>query len=143
MRPSEHTQKPRDLPIAMLATIAKVIDDSLAGAQEHYATLSEARSKPHVLDDATIIRSHRVFSEELEWIDVYEQQLKRWRKLPLTTTQRSEIDRLAGALPGWRAVVNMTLELAAELKDGTIDAIMRKDDAELGLEVLLGLRPPP
>ena len=37
----------------------------------------------------------------------------------------------------------MTLQLAAELKAGTIDAIMRKDDAELGLEVLLGLRPLP
>jgi hypothetical protein len=37
----------------------------------------------------------------------------------------------------------MTLELAAELKHGTIDAIMRTDDAQLGLEVLLGLRPLP
>jgi len=35
------------------------------------------------------------------------------------------------------------LELAAELKHGTIDAVTRTDDAQLGLEVLLGLRPVP
>jgi hypothetical protein len=37
----------------------------------------------------------------------------------------------------------MTLELAAELRNGTIDAIMRPDNAQLGLEALLGRRPLP
>jgi hypothetical protein len=37
----------------------------------------------------------------------------------------------------------MTLELAEELEHGTIDAIMRTSDLQLGLETLLGLRPRP
>jgi len=127
----------------MLATIAKLIDESLAAAQEHYATLSQARAKPHVLDDATLSRSERVFAEDLEWIEVYERQLGRWQTLPLTAQQHAEVRRLAGELAPWRAIVQMTLELTAELKHGTIDAIMRTDDAQLGLEVLLGLRPLP
>jgi hypothetical protein len=143
MRPSEHSEPPRDLPIEMLATIAKLVDESLAAAREHYASLSPARAKPHVLDDATLSRSQRVFGEDLEWIEVYERQLGRWRALPLTAGQRAEVDRLAGELDPWRAIVQMTLELAAELKAATIDAIMRTDDAQLGLEVLLGLRPLP
>ena len=143
MRPSDHSEPPRDQPIEMLPTIAKLIDESLAAAQEHYATLSQARAKPHVLDDSTLSRTERVFGEDLEWIEVYERQLERWEALPLTAGQRAEVQRLAGELAPWRAIVQMTLELAAELRNGTIDAIMRTDDAQLGLEVLLGLRPLP
>ena len=35
------------------------------------------------------------------------------------------------------------LALAAEIRQGTIDRVMDKSDLELGLEVLLGIRPPP
>jgi len=41
----------------MLATIASLSDEGLRDAREHYATLLEARPKPHVLDDATIVRT--------------------------------------------------------------------------------------
>jgi len=44
MRPSDHSEPPRDQPIEMLPTIAKLIDESLAAAHEHYATLSQARA---------------------------------------------------------------------------------------------------
>lgn len=37
----------------MLATLASLSDEGLRDAREHYATLLEARPKPHVLDDAT------------------------------------------------------------------------------------------
>ena len=141
--PAARDQEPIDQPIGMLSVIAKLIDESVTGAEEQYATLAQARAKPHVLDDATVTRVERVFREERDWIDVYKQQLARWRTLPLTAAQRAEVDRLTGELSPWRAVVEMTLELADELKAGTIDAIMRKDDAELGIEVLLGLRPLP
>jgi hypothetical protein len=54
---------------------------SLAAAQEHYATLSQARTKPPVLDDATLSR------RDLEWIEVYQRQLDRWQTVPLTAQQ--------------------------------------------------------
>ena len=57
--------------------------------------------------------------------------------------QRAEINRLAGELEPLRAVNKMVLDLADELAQGTIDAIMRMEDAELGLKTLLGLIPPP
>ncbi|MGO9902882.1 MAG: hypothetical protein ACLP0J_25060 [Solirubrobacteraceae bacterium] len=43
--------------------IAKLIDEELADARELYATLSDARSKPHVLDDQTVQRVQRVYGE--------------------------------------------------------------------------------
>jgi hypothetical protein len=55
------TGEPNWQPISMLAPIASLSDErGLRDAREHYATLLEARSKPHVLDDATIERTKRV-----------------------------------------------------------------------------------
>ena len=134
---------PIDHPVEMLAVIAKMVDVGIEGAREMYAKLSQARSRPHVLDDHTVEGVERSMREELDDIGTYEWQLGRWAKRQLTGEQASEVERLRGELAPWRAVVQMTLELGAELKAGTIDAIMRTDDAQLGLEVLLGLRPLP
>ena len=132
---------PIDHPVEMLPVIAKMVDVGIEGAREMYAKLSQARSRPHVLDDHTVEGVERSMREELDDIGTYEWQLGRWAKRQLTSEQASEVERLRSELAPWRAVVQMTLELGAELRKGTIDAIMRKDDAELGLEVLLGLRP--
>ena len=136
-------RQPIDQPIAMLPMIAKLIDEELADARELYTTLSEARSKPHVLDDETVERVQRVYGEKLEFLPDYQRQLSRWQALALTPVQRAEVDRLARELVPLRAVIEMTLELAEELEHGTIDAIMRTSDLQLGLETLLGLRPRP
>ncbi|MGO9899044.1 MAG: hypothetical protein ACLP0J_04995 [Solirubrobacteraceae bacterium] len=96
------------------------------------------------LDDATLSRSERVFGEDLEWIEVYERQLACWQALPLTAEQREEVRRLAGELAPWRAIVQMTLELVAELlsteRSTRSCAPMTRSSA---LRVLLGLRPLP
>ena len=42
-------------------------------------TLTKARGRPHVLDDATIDRTERVYGEQLEFVDIYAEQLRRWR----------------------------------------------------------------
>jgi len=127
----------------MLSVVAGSIDEGIADVQVLYGTLSEALAKPHVLDDDTLERTERVYGETLEWIDVYERQLARWQAQRLTGAQRAEVDRLAQQLPGWRESVRKTLQLAGELKAGTIDSIMRTDPTELALQVLLGVRPAP
>jgi len=76
--------EPNWQPISMLAVIAGMTDEGLRDAREQYATLLEVRPKPYVLDDATIARLKRVTAESVEWCDVYEQQLQRWRAGLLT-----------------------------------------------------------
>jgi hypothetical protein len=136
-------REPIDQPIAMLPVIAKLIDEQLADARELYATLSDARRKPHVLDDRTVERVQRVYDEKREFLPDYQRQLSRWQALTLSAGQRAQVDRLAGELVPLRDVIETTLELADELKRGTIDAIMRTSDLQLGVETLLGLRPRP
>ena len=128
----------RDL--AETAWLASLSDEGLREAREHYATLLEARPRPHVLDDATIARTKRVNGEGLEWCDVYDRQLARWQRRRLTGAQRDEVARLQGVQRELRAVLTLILELADELGRGTIERQLAKGDLELGLEFVLGSR---
>lgn len=53
-------------------------------------------------------------------------------------SSRNEITRLEGQVATLRANLTNILDLAAEVKDHTIDKILEKDDLALGLDVLLG-----
>ena len=134
--------EPRHQPIAMLPTIARLIDEGLADTSEQYTTLLEARPKPWVLDDALINRSKRVNGEALQWCGVYDRQLKRWLGQRLTPAQRREVIRLQGVQRDQRRVLNELLALLDELAANTIDRQLAKSDIQLGLEYVLGFGPP-
>ncbi|WP_257148834.1 hypothetical protein [Bacillus thuringiensis] len=66
-------------------------------AKEQYINLLEARNKPHVLDDATIQRTIRVYTEQLEFVWIFKEQLSKWIKEErLTPIEQSEVERLQG-----------------------------------------------
>ncbi len=123
-------------PIASLPLIARVIDGQLEAAEEEHRLLLQAR--PGSLDNATVERVVRVFSEEQEFLAVYQEQLARWRRGPLTPAQRGEVDRLAAQVVRNVEVAASVLALAEDLKVVTIDALLAKSDLELGLELLTG-----
>jgi hypothetical protein len=137
------TPQPIWHPITRLSEIAALIDGQLAGAEEHYQTLGEARGRPRALDDATVQRVIRVFTEEVEFLDIYDEQLARWRAGPLTPAQCREMERLDAQVARHREVATAIVVLAEELSAITIDVILGKSDLELGLETLAGLFPPP
>ena len=101
MAGSKHAQpQPRWQPISMLPVIAQLIDDTLASAEEQHATLQEVLCWPHVLDDATVSRTRRVYTETADDIWLYEEQLAHWKRTDLTVAQRGNGDpgaRRAGA----------------------------------------------
>ena len=59
--------------------VNSMIDTSLNDTREHLGTLSKAKDRPHVLDDATIDRVERVHTEQMNYVDIYTQQISRWR----------------------------------------------------------------
>jgi len=123
-------------PITALPTIARLIDGQLEAAEDQVRLLRQAG--PGSLDDATVERVVRVFTEEMEFLDLYDEQLARWQREPLSPAQRTEIERLASQVARNREVASSILELAEELRAITINAILAKSDLELGLEVLMG-----
>ncbi len=136
-----HQPPPNWQPITQLPLIATVIDGMLEAAEEQAQTLQQARPKPYVLDDDTVGRVIAVFTTQQDDLWLFEEQLRRWEAQELTDVQRREIGRLTSQLGQLREVIAAILALADELKSGTIEQVLAKSDAQLGLEALLR-RPP-
>ncbi len=139
----DDTPTPIWRPINFLPTYTELIDGTLEEAKDQLALLEQARPKPYALDDATVTRIIRCYTESATYIPLYREQLTRWERTELTTEQRREVDRLRPQVDDLADVLDAILSLADELKQNTIDAILRKDDAELAVDVLTGKIPPP
>ena len=114
----------------------------LEEAEQQYENLQSCRPQPHVLDDYTVGRVIKVYTEQADDVGLYAEQISRWSGLNLTPSQRQEVARLSAQIPKIRERISAILALAAELKGGTIEAVLRKSDLEVGLEFLLGKRRP-
>lgn len=130
-------------PLTMLFTIAMLIDGQLESAEEQLESLTQARGKPHVLDDSLVQRIIRLHSEQMEMVPIQREQLARWRNASPSAAQRKEINRLFPLVDRHEALLQESLALAAELETGAIDAILGIEDGELGQAVFEGRMPPP
>ena len=129
-------------PISQMSLVANMIDSALNDTADHIQTLTEARARPHVLDDVTIDRVERVHGEQLEFVDIFAEQLRAGgTKVRPLHNGRS-----------WTAWKSRTVACARSPRRsspsppssarGTIDRIMAMSDLELGLQALLGTLPP-
>ncbi|EJR92721.1 hypothetical protein [Bacillus mycoides] len=124
-------------PIQNLPIIANLIDGQSSDAKEQYINLLEARNKPHVLNDAIIQRTIRVYTEQLEFVWIFKEQLSKWIKEErLTPVEQSEIERLQGQVQQLHHTLTDILTLTEELKEGTYEKVMEKSDLQLGIESL-------
>jgi signal transduction histidine kinase len=139
MPPSEPV---RWQPLSQLPLVASMIDGALGDTADHLRTLTEARARPRVLDDATLDRVERVHQEQLDFVEIYAEQLHRWRSASPSAAQARELDRLDQQNHRLRQVTTEVLALARELREGTIDRVMAMSDLDLGLQALLGTLPP-
>jgi cell division septum initiation protein DivIVA len=131
------TPQPQWQPISMLPKITTHIDGMLEAAQEQYQTLLPAKARPHALDDYTVNRVIKVFTEQQQDLWLFDEQLLRWSKTTLSAQQRKEVERLQGQMKKLREQIATILALADELAKRTIEKVMAQSDAELGLEFLL------
>jgi hypothetical protein len=129
-------------PMSQMPLVAGLIDGALRDTRDHHHTLTKARAKPHVLDDTTVDRIERVHREQLEFVDIYAEQIQRWKTQGPSAAQTRELDRLEEQNRHLRAVTTDVLALAQELRTGTIDRIMAMSDLEVGLHALLEIQPP-
>jgi hypothetical protein len=130
--------KPQWQPIEKLSFIASMIDGMLEATTKQYETLQKAKQKPYSLDDALVNRAIKVYNDQKNDLWVYDEQLSRWKALKLTSAQAVEVERLQVRMKKLRAMNTMILSLAKELQEITIERLLEKDDAEVGLEYLLG-----
>jgi hypothetical protein len=127
-------------PISQMPLISSMIDTALNDTREHLGTLSKAKDRPHVLDDATIERVDRVHTEQMEFIDIYTRQIARWRTEKPSASQARELDRMEKQNQQLRGVTADVLTLARELRKGTIERVLGMSDLELGIQAVLANR---
>ena len=89
-----HSEAVNWQPISEMPLIASMIDEALDDTRAHIKTLTEASARPHVMDDATVDRIDRVHAEQMEFVDIYAEQIGRWRNERPSVRQTRELDRM-------------------------------------------------
>ena len=110
----------------------------LQDTEKMFPLFRQAQEQPWVLDDVTVERSIKLYTERLEILADYEEQIERWRKGTLTPHQQQAIDKLAHQTAKAKREVTQLLALANEIKKNTIDQILARDDVVLAFDVLSG-----
>ncbi|MBU3102250.1 hypothetical protein KPL44_23715 [Clostridium sp. DSM 17811] len=122
-------------PISMLPMMSTMISGQLEEAKDQYKNLLKAQSKPYVLNDEIVEKVIKVFSEQLDFICLYENQISKWHnEETLTANIESALAKSQVQLQELSKVITNILSLAAKLKNGTIEKVMGKSDLELGME---------
>jgi len=127
--------QPNWQPLTFLPKIRYMINGMLDAAKETYTPLKQIK----VHDDYTIKRIFEVTGKQVEDEWMYDEQLSRWMKdKDLKSDQRKEIQTLQKKMEELKQVNRKILEIAEEHKNKTIEKVLSKSDAEIGLDFLLG-----
>ena len=78
MCPNNPPPKVNWQPISALPLIGSMIDGLLDEVEQQYANLRACRPQPHVLDNYTVGRVIKVYTEQAGDVGLYEEQLSRW-----------------------------------------------------------------
>jgi hypothetical protein len=126
------------LPLSKLSLFTTLVDGMLQDTKDMYPLFLQAKDKPWVMDDATIDRTIRLYTERLEMLPTHTEQIARWRKEHLAPQQKHELDRLEKATVETQELVQRILDMATAMQAYTIDKILAKEPGELALDVLSG-----
>ena len=129
-RPEEPTWHP----ISALPMVGSVITGMLEGAEDQAHLLLEAEEHSYALDDATVARLIRVYSEQAADHWLFEEQLRRWGAGPLSPEQRQEVERLSQAAARLKQVTTAILLMGrgAEVADHRESARQERSRGRLG-----------
>ena len=108
-------------PISQLPVSERLIGGMLAETRTFHDTLAEAVGRPQTLDDATLNHVQRQYRERAEYLDLYDEQFRRWRAAGLTPEQEQLVDGFSAEVHRTRPVVDQVLALVETLREDTID----------------------
>ena len=130
-------------PVSKLGWFTDHIREGIAVTRHQLELLQPTRSRPYLLDDATVARAIQVHHDQAGDLDLFQNQAGRWKASPdLTETQRAGVAAYEALIAQLRQVNSEVLAVAAELAHGTIETVLARSDLELGIEALMrGMRP--
>jgi hypothetical protein len=133
------TKKPMAIinhPIVMLPIIKNAIAVSLEETQNLHTLLLKAKDKPHILNDNLVERAIKQYQDGIEFIGLYNNQVKLWESRPMTNNQAKEVETLKTVITQLETLYQEALAHANKLSEHTIDKILKMSEVELALKVL-------
>ena len=132
------TKKIKFHALDMIPMYIEISAAQLQDALEQLKNLEACKNKPHVLDDETIDRVIKLYSQQGELLLVALKQCKTWRGQNPIPTQLKDIERIEKFTKKLETTGKQILFLANHYKAHTINRILEKNDVELALDYLLG-----
>lgn len=131
-------QEPNWQPISMLGFLTDHMADGLAAVTEQKSTLEQGLSQPYRLDDATVARVKKVFTQTAADNELFTEQGRRWAAHSgLTAEQRRGVQRYQELVEQITSETSAVLAIAEKLAAVTIETLMAKSDVEVGIEAML------
>lgn len=125
-------------PLTMLPMLSHAIAGALDASKEQLTNLLKAEKKPYVLDDETVYRVIKSYTEQNKSLINEKIICAHWRQKNPTVEQLKIIDEIVDNLIEMEKINQRILFLAEHYKEHTIDKILGMDDAELALAHLTG-----
>jgi hypothetical protein len=124
---SQHSEVRNWQPVATLPIFGEMIEGKLSAARDMQFLLNRARNKPHVLDDETVDRIVRLYSEQRDDHWFLEHQLNRWRDEELDQEQAARVQELIGMAGELQENNQAILDLVGSIQGMTIEKILAMD----------------
>jgi len=131
-------QQPQWQPISMLPVFSEMVAGLLESSLTQLNNMRLIADKPHILDDHTINRMIKLYSEQLEDHWMFEAQFARWKQGTLSFADEKKIDRLIKLSAKLKQTNEAILKQVHAIEDKTIDNIKSMDDTELVQAMLSG-----
>lgn len=125
-------------PITKALAILEITRGMLDSSRDQLETMQQVKDRPHILDDAIINRSLKLYTAQNEDSDMFLQQCAIWRKQELNEVQSYQIQEIEKCTKSLIDINNQILFIVRACKDFTIDKILEKSDMELALDMLTG-----
>ena len=126
-------------PVGDVSLLTAATVESVAFAREHLDTIKN--SGPYGLDDDTVERMLRLWSDTSDMNEVFAEQGRRWLQEAMGTRYEGAIDHFCSLVAEERGLIEEITAIAKQLATVTIEHLHAKSDLELGIEALERLDP--
>ena len=115
----------------------EMTEEMLNSAKDQLRNMEQAQHKPYILDDATINRTIKIYTEQNRYFPLYLEQCQRWEKENLSQQACEQVATVKDCITQLAPIVDTILHIAQSCKGGTLEQMLGKDDMTLAQDMLI------
>lgn len=131
-------QQPEWQPISMLPVFSEMLLGMLESSLDQLDNMQLVVERPHVLDDQTLDRMIKLYSEQLEDHWLFEAQFARWKQETLSCAEEKNINRLIQLSSKLKVTNEEIIRLIRSIENQTINKMVGMNETELTEAILSG-----